>query len=57
MVGAEDCLHLNVYTPNPDPSAKKTVMVWIHGGAFRRGSGNKDMYGPDRFMDYDVVRF
>src|ERR1700737_1531265 len=33
----EDCLNLNVWTPDPS-SRGLPVMVWIHGGAFARGS-------------------
>ncbi len=41
---SEDCLYLNVWTPNPDPSAKLPVMVWIHGGALVIGSGSRPLY-------------
>jgi len=34
----EDCLFLNVWTP--DPAGKRPVMVWIHGGAWRTGRGD-----------------
>ena len=36
----EDCLTLNVWTPGLD-AAKRPVMVWLHGGAFAYGSGNR----------------
>ena len=36
----EDCLTLSVWTPGLD-TAKRPVMVWLHGGAFAYGSGNR----------------
>ncbi|XP_059486020.1 juvenile hormone esterase-like [Neocloeon triangulifer] len=49
----EDCLFLNVYTPDRAPAKPLPVMVWFYGGAFVDGSGL--IYGPDFFMDHDVV--
>jgi para-nitrobenzyl esterase len=34
----EDCLYLDIRTPNLEPYAPQPVMVWIHGGANRAGS-------------------
>jgi para-nitrobenzyl esterase len=34
----EECLNLNIWTPNCDNS-KRPVLFWIHGGAHIRGSG------------------
>lgn len=36
--GQEDCLYLNVHTPDPMP-AHAPVLIWIHGGAFVLGEG------------------
>ncbi|XP_046395469.1 juvenile hormone esterase-like [Ischnura elegans] len=49
----EDCLFLHIYTPKLGVEAKLPVMVFIHGGAFI--VGDAVLYGPQRFMDKDVV--
>lgn len=35
---SEDCLYLNLWTPDID-NRRRPVMVWLHGGGFARGSG------------------
>ena len=40
----EDCLYLNIWTGEPDPAAPRPVMVWLHGGGFRNGSGSETWY-------------
>jgi len=35
---SEDCLFLNVWTPEPRPEGRRPVMVYIHGGAYSTGS-------------------
>ncbi|MFI6460148.1 carboxylesterase/lipase family protein [Streptomyces sp. NPDC050538] len=37
----EDCLHLNVTTPDDAaPARPKPVIVWLHGGGFTTGAGS-----------------
>ena len=41
----EDCLNLNVFAPaEATPGDPRPVMVWIHGGAFRVGTGGSPLY-------------
>lgn len=41
---SEDCLYLNIWVNTDDKTAKKPVMVWIHGGAYVVGSGSQASY-------------
>jgi para-nitrobenzyl esterase len=50
----EDCLNLNVWSPDPSRGGLP-VMVWIHGGAFVRGSGALPTYDGTRFARDGVV--
>lgn len=46
VVGAEDCLFLNVWSPsNATPSSNLPVLVFIHGGAFVQGSSTGGQNG------------
>ena len=46
----EDCLYLNIWKNTANPSAKKPVMVWIHGGGFTQGSTINPLYDGSNFV-------
>lgn len=50
----EECLNLNIWTPDP-AGAGLPVMVWIHGGAFRNGTGMIPTYDGTHFARDGVV--
>lgn len=52
----DDWLTVNVWTPDPDPSAARPVMVWLYGGAFKLGHGSQPGYDPQHIArDGDAV--
>ncbi|XP_068084823.1 juvenile hormone esterase [Anabrus simplex] len=54
--GDEDCLFLNVYTPElPGSGSLRPVMVWIHGGGFLTGSGGEEKEGPKYLLNTGIV--
>ncbi|CAG9865174.1 unnamed protein product [Phyllotreta striolata] len=53
VLGDEDCLYVNVYTPTVDTKAKLDVLVYIHGGAFMFNHGGQTL--PDIVLDRNVV--
>ena len=53
-VGDEDCLNINVFTPNID-GKKRPVMVYLHGGAFVMGGGASYFFGPNYLIEHDVL--
>ena len=53
---SEDCLFLNVWTPDPDRRARRPVMVYFHGGAYNWGSVTDPLtQGPHLAAQGDTV--
>uniref|UniRef100_A0A6P7FVI3 Carboxylic ester hydrolase n=1 Tax=Diabrotica virgifera virgifera TaxID=50390 RepID=A0A6P7FVI3_DIAVI len=53
---SEDCLYINVYTPEqPGSNNRLPVLLWIHGGAFALGGGTFEYVGPKYVMDAGIV--
>ncbi|MFF8099822.1 carboxylesterase/lipase family protein [Streptomyces sp. NPDC014986] len=47
----DDWLTVNVWTPDPDPAARRPVMVWLYGGAYRLGHAGSPGYDARRIAD------
>lgn len=52
----DEWLTVNVWTPEPDPAARRPVMVWIYGGSYKLGHSGSPGYDARRIAsDGDLV--
>jgi para-nitrobenzyl esterase len=52
----EDCLYLDVWTPQWSPTSRAPVMVWLHGGGNTGGAGGSDpLYDGTELVSRGVV--
>lgn len=53
---SEDCLRINIWTPEASRARKRPVMLWFHGGGFEAGTGSSALYdGTNMARRGDVV--
>jgi para-nitrobenzyl esterase len=52
---SEDCLYLNIWSPQLDPDARLPVMVWVHGGSNKGGWSYEPNYIGTRLAARGVV--
>lgn len=55
---SEDCLKLNIWTPNLADKKSRPVLVWLHGGGFTNGNGiEQDSYKGENISRYGNIVF
>jgi para-nitrobenzyl esterase len=52
---SEDCLFLNAWIPDWPHQSHLPVMVWLHGGSNRVGSGTEDSYDGTALASHGVI--
>lgn len=52
---SEDCLFLNIWTPAKSSMDNLPVLVYIHGGGLREGSGAIDVYDGEELAKKGIV--
>jgi para-nitrobenzyl esterase len=52
---SEDCLYLNVWTPDLSSDAQLPVLVYFYGGGFIAGDGSEPRYDGEQMARRDIV--
>ncbi len=52
---SEDCLYLNVWTPDPSATARLPVLVYFYGGGFIAGDGSEPRYDGAQLARQGIV--
>lgn len=52
---SEDCLYLNVWTPDEAPENRMSVLVYIYGGGFIAGDGSEPRYDGASMAQEGIV--
>jgi para-nitrobenzyl esterase len=52
---SEDCLYLNVWTPDPSTDARLPVLVYFYGGGFIAGDGSEPRYDGAQMARRGIV--
>jgi para-nitrobenzyl esterase len=52
---SEDCLYLNIWTPNASNAAKLPVLVYFYGGGFMAGDGSEPRYDGESMARNGIV--
>jgi para-nitrobenzyl esterase len=55
LSSSEDCLFLNAWVPDWPHKSRLPVMVWLHGGSNRVGSGTEDSYNGVALASHGVI--